>query len=360
MAVAQLLQAAANGQVDIRRLVGAGAPGLHPPLGEGGPRLNLQQIGGDMLRGQSCPVLRQGDGPFHRLAGGGQHQVHRKIGKPRLAGQGHPLGAFLRGVAAAQQPQALRLPRLEAQGKAAKAPLPKPPEPFFLQVSGVGLQGDFAVLQKRKAPSDRLQDLEKPIPQQVGGPAAKVDGGDRRPRRGRASLHRPHQGAGVVLPQSQIGGGVKIAVGAAALAEGDMKIKTERLLHSASFCARKKPVRPAFFRSCILRRRTRESAPFPPSLFRSRRRGCTLCPKRVPVCQVLGFTVKRDSNPLCAAPCATIGPAHSQPAEMAPAPRKSYRLPYCSSTVQFRPWMRVSSSRSWRERASTCFCSSGT
>ena len=188
-----------------------------------------------------------GQGVFpllHSLVRQTVDQVQADVVQPRLAAGGHGVLHLLPGVDPAQPPQGLVVRGLHPQGDAVEAPLPEGSCHFGGDGDGVGLQGDLRPVPDPALLLHGFQQGNKPLVAQIaGGAAAEIDGVHP------VVLHLgghlgdvPGQGRGIgVHLFLAMGQGVKIAIGALGLAEGNVQIQAQgaiavdhRLFHISS------------------------------------------------------------------------------------------------------------------------------
>ena len=216
-----------------------------PPVIQRRPLLQLQPVAGDVPGSQHQGV---GQGVFpllHSLVRQTVDQVQADVVQPRLAAGGHGVLHLLPGVDPAQPPQGLVVRGLHPQGDAVEArPAQGPQSPPVPGAVGVGLQGDLRPVPDPALLLHGFQQGNKPLVAQIaGGAAAEIDGVHP------VVLHLgghlgdvPGQGRGIgVHLFLAMGQGVKIAIGALGLAEGNVQIQAQgaiavdhRLFHISS------------------------------------------------------------------------------------------------------------------------------
>ena len=216
-----------------------------PPVIQRRPLLQLQPVAGDVPGGQHQGV---GQGVFPLLQGLVRQtvdQVQADVVQPGLAAGGHGVLHLLPGVNPAQPPQGLVIRGLHPQGDAVEArPAQGPQSPPVPGAVGVGLQGDLRPVPDPALLLHGFQQGNKPLVAQIaGGAAAEIDGVHP------VVLHLgghlgdvPGQGRGIgVHLLLAMGQGVKIAIGALGLAEGNVQIQAQgavavdhRLFHISS------------------------------------------------------------------------------------------------------------------------------
>ena len=177
---------------------------------------------------QLCAELDGRKGAFQSLPRGSQHQIQRKIGKPRFASGFHRFGGLLGGMAAAQRLEFLIMGGLQTDGEPVCSGGEDLAEKAAEFRRRVYLHGDLRVLQGKVFLCRQNQPGNAVSSQQVGGAAAKIQGVCHRGYALFCELICPKsqllfQAAGILFFDGFFPGkGIKIAVGAFAVAEGDM------------------------------------------------------------------------------------------------------------------------------------------
>ena len=232
LAVAVLLENVTGGQIHVHLGVIAGQEDGILILVQGRALLHLQTVAADMLRVE-LEHIGQGVPPgVQALLGQTEHQIHGDVIEARLS-------ELLEGgdrlpvvVGTAQGGEDLVVVALDTQGSPVEALGLQPPQELVGDGVGIGLKGDLRIGGHVEIFAQMGQNGGQTLSAEIaGGATAEIDGVDDVVGRQGAGLPDvAAEGIGIVGIELLVlaGDGVKIAVLALALAEGNVNVNTQR------------------------------------------------------------------------------------------------------------------------------------
>jgi hypothetical protein len=194
---------------------------------EHGAGLDGECIGGEMGDGERGELGEVVLPAVEGLVGKAVYEVDAEVVEAGIGSRKDGLTGLGGAVATVEQTEVVVGEGLEADAEAVeKMEIAKPAEVFGGEVLGVGFEGGFLKLGEVEAAGNGVDNLaELSEGEDGGGAAAEIDGAQGVRLFGTAQLGLTAEGVDVVLPAAGGDGGEESAVGACAMAEGDVEVE---------------------------------------------------------------------------------------------------------------------------------------